>query len=63
MIPTDSELVDYIKNNDIVNYSSIAKHFKIKNTTVSDLIDALVKKKLVEVKQIGGSKIVRVKKR
>lgn len=61
MIPTEKELIDFIKKRDIVNYSAIAKYYEINNATVSDLIDSLVKKKLVNVKQLGGSKIVRVK--
>lgn len=61
MIPTEKELSEFIRKHDLVNYSLIAKHFKIKNSTVSDLIDLLEKKKLVEVKKLGGSKIVRIK--
>ena len=45
----------------MVNFSLIAKHFKIKNNTVSDLIDKLEHNKLVEVQVLGGSKIVRPK--
>ena len=61
MIPTEKELIEFIKHRDLVNFSIIAKHFDIKNSTVSDLITALVKKKLVLVKKLGGSKIVRLK--
>ncbi len=61
MIPTEEELMNFIKNKDLVNFSSIAKHFKIKNNTVSDLILKLEYKKLVEVSQLGGNKIVRIK--
>ena len=61
MIPTEKELIDFIKRRDLVNFSAIAKFFDIKNTTVSDLIYALKHKKLVEVKKIGGNKIVRLK--
>jgi len=61
MIPTEKELVNFIKKRDIVNYSSIAKYYEINNATVSDFIDSLVKKKLVTVKKLGGSKIVRIK--
>ncbi|MEK6861435.1 MAG: hypothetical protein AABY07_05675 [Nanoarchaeota archaeon] len=62
MIPLEKELLDFIRKHDLVNYTLIAKHYKIKNTTVSDIIDALEKKKLVEVRKLGGSKIVRIKK-
>jgi len=61
VIPTEKELIEFIKHRDLVNFSIIAKHFDIKNSTVSDLITALVKKKLVLVKKLGGSKIVRLK--
>lgn len=61
MIPTEKELIDFIKRRDIVNYSTIAKFYEINNATVSDLIDALVKKKLVTIKKLGGSKIIRIK--
>lgn len=63
MIPTDKELLEFIRKNDIVNYTLIARHFKIKNTTVSDLIDGLEKKRLLEVRKLGGSKIVRIKEK
>jgi len=61
MIPTEKELITFIKRKDIVNFSLIAKHFEINNATVSDLIDLLLKKKLVSVVKLGGSKVVRVK--
>lgn len=61
MIPTEKELIEFIKARDLVNFSLIARHFDIKNATVSDLIAALEKKKLVEVKQLGGSKVVRLR--
>ncbi len=61
MIPTEKELLEFIKRRDLVNFSIIAKHFDIKNSTVSDLIRVLIKKKLVVVKRLGGSKIVRLR--
>jgi len=61
VIPTEKELIEFIKRRDLVNFSLIAKFFNIKNSTVSDLIASLQKKKLVTVKQLGGSKIVRIK--
>ena len=63
MIPSERELVEFVKKRDLVNFSLIAKFFDIKNSTVSDLIFSLEKKKLVEIKKLGGSKIVRVKER
>ena len=61
MIPDEKELLDFIKKRDLVNFSLIAKYFDIKNSTVSDIIKVLEKKKLVTVKKLGGSKIVRVR--
>ena len=61
MVPNEKELISFIENRNLVNYSIIAKHYGINNATVSDLINDLVKKKLVTVNQIGGSKIVQVK--
>jgi Mn-dependent DtxR family transcriptional regulator len=62
MIPKEKELVDFIKKRDLVNFSVIAKYFDIQNITVSDLIKDLEKKKLVTIKKLGGSKIVRLRK-
>ena len=61
MIPTEKELVQFIKKRDFVNYSGIAKYYEINNATVSDLVDSLVKKKLAVVKRWGGSKAVIIK--
>ena len=61
MIPKEKELLDFIKQRDLVNFSAIAKHYNIQNMTVSDLMKDLEKKKLVIVKKLGGSKIVRIK--
>ena len=63
MIPSEKEILDFIKKREnLVNLSMIANFYNIKNSTASDLVDDLVRKKLVEVKKLGGSKIVRVKK-
>ena len=62
MFPTEKELIGFIKRRGLVNFSMIAKHFGIKNTTVSDLIASIEKKKVVYVKKLGGSKIVLLKK-
>ena len=63
MIPEQKELVEYIRNHKLVNYSMIAKFYDINNATVSDLMDVLVKKKLIVVKKIGGNKIVMIIKK
>lgn len=61
MIPSEKELLDFINKRDLINFTSIAKYFDIKNATVTDLINDLIKKKKVIVKKLGGSKIVRLK--
>jgi len=61
MIPADKELLEFIKRRDFVNFSTIAKFYDINNATVSDIIDSLIHKKLVIVKKLGGSKVVRLK--
>ncbi|MBS3095561.1 hypothetical protein J4231_02695 [Candidatus Woesearchaeota archaeon] len=59
MFPTEGELTDFIKKkNNLVNFSMIAKHFGIKNTTVSDMIASMEKKGIVSIKKLGGSKLV-----
>ena len=63
MIPSENELLEFISKKELVNLSMIAKFFNIKNATALDLVKDLVSKKLVEVTQIGGSKIVVLKKR
>ncbi len=63
MIPKEEELVEFIERRDLVNFSAIAKFYKIRNITAADLVYDLEKKGLVEIKELGGSKVVRVKKR
>ncbi|MDP1694466.1 MAG: hypothetical protein Q8L34_02910 [Candidatus Woesearchaeota archaeon] len=58
MIPTEKELVDFLKKHDLINLTAIAKHFEIKNATVPDLLKPLEKRKVVEVRKFGGSKVV-----
>ena len=61
MIPTEKELMDFIKKRDLVNFSMIAKFFDIKNATVTDLIKSIEKKRLIQIIKLGGSKIVRIR--
>ena len=61
MIPTEIELINFIKRRDMVNFSLIARHFEINNATVFDLVDMLVIKKKAVVKKLGGNKVVRIK--
>ena len=62
MIPTEKELMDFLRKRDLVNLTAIAKHFDIKNATVPDLLKPLEKKKIVEVRKFGGSKVVLVRR-
>jgi len=58
LIPSEKELLEFIRKKDLVNLSMIARFFDIKNTTVSDLVNDLEKRKLVKVRKFGGSKVV-----
>lgn len=58
MIPSEEELINYIKKKNIVNFSIIAREFNIHNATVTDLIFKLNKLNKVKVKNLGGSKLV-----
>ena len=62
MIPTEKELMDFLRKRDLVNLTAIAKHFDIKNATVPDMLKPLEKKKIVEVRKFGGSKVVLVRR-
>jgi len=61
VFPTEKELITFVKKKGLVNFSMIAKHFKIQNTTVSDLIASLENRKVLSVKKLGGSKLVLLK--
>jgi Mn-dependent DtxR family transcriptional regulator len=61
VFPTEKELITFIKKKGLVNFSMIAKHFKIQNTTVSDLVASLEQKKVLSIKKLGGSKLVLLK--
>ncbi|MBI1972847.1 hypothetical protein HYS50_02480 [Candidatus Woesearchaeota archaeon] len=58
MIPSEKELLDFLKKHELVNLTAIARHFDLKNATIPDLLKPLEKKKLVEVRKFGGSKVV-----
>ena len=63
MIPDKKELLVFIEKRDFVNLSMIAKFFKIKNNTASDLVQDLNQRGLVTIIKSGGSKYVKVRKR
>ncbi len=61
MVPTQEQLLNFLRKHNLPNLSKIAKHFNIQNTTVSDLVKDLEEKKLVSVVNVGGNKVVQVK--
>jgi len=61
LIPTEKELIEFVKARKLVNLSMIARFYNLKNNTASDLVNDLVKRKVVEIVKLGGSKVVLVK--
>ena len=60
MLPTEAELLSYIKREKLVNYTKIAKRFKISNQTVPDILQPLLKNKEIRIKKVGSYKFVEV---
>ena len=58
MFPSEEELLAFIKKKELVNFSMIAKAFNLRNSTVTDLMEALKAKKKVKIVKFGGSKVV-----
>jgi len=61
LFPTEKELIAFIKKKNLVNLTMIAKHFDVSIIGVSDLIASLEKKKALQVKKMGGQKLVSLK--
>lgn len=61
-IPTEKEILDFLANNNFVNFSKLARKFRIKRYAIPDILAPLVKKKLLFVEGIGSHKFVRLKK-
>ena len=61
MFPSEEELLAFINKKELVNFSMIAKAFNLRNSTVTDLMEALKTKKKVKIVKFGGSKVVMVK--
>lgn len=61
MIPSEKELLEFIKKRELVNISTIAKEFNIYNMAASELVNDLEKKKLIRVVKFSGSKVVKIK--
>ena len=58
MLPTEKELLSYIKKEKLVNYTKIAKKFKVSNQTVPDLLKHLLENRKIRIKKIGAYKFV-----
>ncbi len=56
-IPKEIDLLEFISNNDFVNYSRIAEKFNISNLVVPELI-----RPLTSSKKIGRSKYIEILK-
>lgn len=61
-IPTEKEILDFLSENPFVNFSKIARKFKIKNEIVPDVLKPLVQQKLILIQKFGSNKLVRLKK-
>ena len=61
-IPTEKEILDFLSENSFVNFSKIARQFKIKNKIVPDVLRPLVQRKLILIEKLGSNKFVRMKK-
>lgn len=60
MLPTEAELLQYIGKEKLVNYTRIAKKFKISNNTVPDLLKPLLRKRKIRIKKVGSYRFVEV---
>lgn len=58
MFPSEDELLKFIKKKELVNFSMIAKAFNLRNSTVTDLMEALKVQKKIKIIKFGGSKVV-----
>ena len=57
----NESLMNFVKRRDFVNLSMIARFFKVKNSTASDIVKDLSDQNLVVIKNIGGNKFVTLK--
>ena len=60
-IPTEEELTEFLCSNFFVNFSKIARKFRIKNEAVPDVIKPLIKRNIVFIETVGSNKFVRLK--
>jgi len=60
MVPSKEEFLEFLRLNPDQTYSSIAKGFNISNQTVKDLVETY--REELEVKKIGPSYLVNIKK-
>ena len=59
-MPKKEELITFIKRREFVNLSMIARFLNIHNETASDFVKDLEEQNLVEIKEYGGNKLVRI---
>ena len=60
MLPTEVELIHYIQNVRLANYTQIARKFGLRNHIIPDLLEPLEKNGKIRIKKIGANKIVEV---
>ena len=60
MIPSDDTLKTFIRENQPVVVSKIARQFNIKRETGSDLVKVLLSKNEIVVEKIGSYKFVKL---
>ena len=60
MIPTADDLKSFIRDNQPVNLSKIAREFNIRAATASELVRALEEQREAIVEKTAGSKFVKL---
>ena len=60
MMPTESELMAYCKRVKLVNFTKIAKHFKVSPHSVPDILKPCLETGMLRIRKIGSSKFVEV---
>jgi predicted transcriptional regulator len=61
MLPTELELMSYIRRIRLANFTRIARHFNISQHIIPDLLQPILKKGKIRIKKIGSNKFVEVR--
>ncbi len=61
-IPTEKDIIEFVSKGKLVNYSRIARKFHIKKLAVPDIIEPLIRRKIIVIEKVGSNKFVRFKK-